>query len=61
MPEDYRKEIDDLIASQNKEKVCPFDGLPCEHPESCDHVLSLQFGRDMVLDDPCPRAKSRRK
>ncbi len=57
----YRRDIEDLIASENETKVCPFDGLPCEYVSSCDDVLSVQFGRDMVEGDSCPRAKFRGK
>lgn len=29
-------------------KLCPFDNLPCDHVDSCDAVLSLEFGFDCV-------------
>jgi len=36
--------------------LCPFDGLPCDHVESCDDALSLRVGFDVVEGDSCTRA-----
>ena len=36
--------------------VCPFDGLPCKYVSSCDDVLSLVFGFDVVEGASCTRA-----
>jgi len=35
---------------------CPLDGEPCGFVSSCDDVLSLVFGFDMVETVSCPRA-----
>jgi len=61
MSKDYREDIKALIASQNKVKVCPFDGLPCKYVDSCDDVLSLQLGVDVVEEESCSRARFRRR
>jgi len=34
--------------------LCPFDGLPCPHVDSCDAVLTLAFG--VGSDFACSRA-----
>jgi len=58
----YRRDVEDLIASQNIEmSVCPFDNLPCEHVDSCDDVLSLHVGFDVVEGCSCPRAAVKRE
>jgi len=36
--------------------LCPFDDLPCEFVGSCDDVLSLRSGFDVVEGSYCPRA-----
>jgi len=36
--------------------VCPFDKKPCAYVSSCDDVLSLYFGFDMVEGVSCSRA-----
>jgi hypothetical protein len=52
-----------LIVAQNIElPKCPFDKKPCKYVSSCDDVLSLRCGFDVVEGDSCPRAvKSVRK
>jgi hypothetical protein len=58
--DDYRRDIEDLIAAQsgkNRLSLCPFDKLPCEFVDSCDDVLSLQTGFDMIEEGHCPRSK----
>lgn len=35
-------------------ECCPFDGLPCEHVDSCDDALALNLG--LVLPCSCSRA-----
>ena len=58
----YRRDVEDLIGVQNKEKpVCPIDNLPCEFVNSCDDVLSLYAGFDCVEGHSCPRAVRVRK
>lgn len=38
-------------------KICPFDGLWCDFVASCDHVLSLAVGANLVADGVCSRFK----
>ena len=40
--------------------LCPFDKKPCKYVSSCDHVLSLRLGFDVVEGDSCPRAVVKR-
>jgi hypothetical protein len=42
-------------------KICPFDGLWCDHIDSCDHLLSSQFGFDVAVDGVCPRFKKAKR
>jgi hypothetical protein len=53
----YRRDIADLIASQNEETLCPIIHEPCDYVESCDDVLSLRVGVDCVEGASCPRLK----
>ncbi len=59
--DDYRKDIDDLVEAENSAGKCPLDGLPCEHVDSCDDILSLQFGVSAAEGESCERAKSGKK
>ena len=57
----YRRDIEALIEVQrfqndSIESCCPFDHLPCKRVNSCDAVLSLNFGFDCVEGHSCPRA-----
>ena len=59
MKNDYCRDIEDLIAVQNRKVLCPFDNLPCDYVSSCDDVLSLTLGFDAVEGGSCPRAIGR--
>jgi len=62
----YRRSVEDLVVAQNSEPifleidgsegVCPIIKEPCGFVSSCDDVLSLALGRDMVETVSCPRA-----
>ena len=59
--DDYRRDVEDLIAAQNRGlPICPYDGKPCLTPESsCEaHTFGLLTADDKErLLLRCPRFK----
>ncbi len=57
--ENYRRDVEDLIASQNEKGSCPIIHEPCDYVESCDDVLSFRAGVDCAEGASCPRLRKR--
>ena len=59
----YRKDVEDLIASQNRDlPICPSDGKPCLTPEKRVFWFGVMASDGVEeLECACPRFKAVKK